>query len=274
MFSPSPLLISSCPCVSACVSVQGLHVFTVTARLSAEARGNATARAYLRAQAEHLGGSLSDPSGTGALRFELMEHRAAATAGTDGASGDDQAFTALLVHWQRAEEAVLPAFLQPHLPVVVAVQRYRTVFPGRSGWAEAPPTAEPGELGEIGRVSLLVQQTTLSVHAADADAFRRLWPDLGYNALGEPGLVRCDLLEQVADGEQEGATATFVSRKVFRHATALAAHEASEHAQRWREATAPLLAGKDGKRAVTMLNTLHPRTSPHPFRSRWATVGA
>ena len=124
--------------------------------MSAEARGNATARSYFRGQVEHLGSSMRDASGTGAMRFELMEHRAPA--------GEDAAFTALLVHWQPAEETVLPAILQPHLPLVEAVQRYKTVFPARSGWAEALPSAEPGELGEIGRVALLVQQTTLSVN--------------------------------------------------------------------------------------------------------------
>ena len=33
-----------------------------------------------------------------------------------------------------------------------------------------------------------------STSAEAADAFRRGWADLGYNALGEPGVMRCDLL--------------------------------------------------------------------------------
>lgn len=251
-------------------------MYTVTARLGADSRGNTTARAHFRSQAEHLGEVLHDASGTGAMRFELMEHRV---------MNDDAPFMALLVHWSRPAEAALPKFLQPHLPVVEEVRRYKSVFPPRGGWSEAKPVPEPGELGEVGRISLLVQHATMRVNAADAEAFRRQWPDLGYNSLGEPGVVRCDLLEEVAEEGQQGsadgaadadaaAATTFVARKVFRNAAAQKAHEAAEHMKRWREATAPMLQGKDGDVDVKMLDTILPRTSPYPFRSRWASVGA
>ena len=68
---------------------------------------------------------------------------------------DDAPFTALLVHWSRPAEAALPKFLQPHLPVVEEVRRYKSVFPSRGGWAEAKPVPEPGELGEVGKVIIV-----------------------------------------------------------------------------------------------------------------------
>ena len=47
----------------------------------------------------------------------------------------------------------------------------------------------------MGYLELLVQQTRLTVPADQADALKQSWVDLGYNSLGEPGVVRCDLLQ-------------------------------------------------------------------------------
>ena len=184
--------------------------------------GNATARAVFRATAEYAGATMRDPSGSGALRFELMEHK------TADDSGD---FSALTVHWHQPPEADpgLPGWLAAEVDVRSA-QRLRTVFPERSRWKEAVPIAEPGELGEVGRIALLVQRSVLVAADADAaDQLRRGWADLGYNALGEPGVVRCDLF--VYDDDP----LTFVARKVFRGPQALRAHEGSDHFVRWRE---------------------------------------
>jgi len=236
----------------------GLAVRIATCRFRGPL-GNATARAVFRATAEYAGATMRDPSGSGALRFELMEHK------TADDSGD---FSALTVHWHQPPEADpgLPGWLAAEVDVRSA-QRLRTVFPERSRWKEAVPIAEPGELGEVGRIALLVQRSVLVAADADAaDQLRRGWADLGYNALGEPGVVRCDLF--VYDDDP----LTFVARKVFRGPQALRAHEGSDHFVRWREATQPLLSGSSQAAQTELLDTLHPRSSPYPFRTRWATA--
>ena len=232
---------------------QGLHVTFITAELPS-ARGNTTALADFRARTDLVDG-LSDATATNAHRFELLEHKAATAGGI-------ATFSATVVHWQRPPSVTLPWWLEPGLQVV-ATRRLRTVFPERSRWRPATPTIEPGGLGEVGRLALLVQQSEHKVDAQAVDAFRRGWVDLGYNALGETGVVRCDLLQ-----DDDDPTA-FVARKVFRHRDALTAHEASPHYARWLEAHAPMLRGQS---AVTLLDTLYPRTSVFPFRSRWATA--
>ena len=237
----------------------------VTARLK-DCR-NDTARWVFRTYAEHVSNQLQDASGTGALRFEVMERRATPADG-------DVLFTALLIHWHRQDRAELPSVLASHLTSVESVVRYRTVFPERARWKQPKPATEPGELPELGWVALLVQQTTVTVAADDADAFRRAWPDLGYNSMGEPGVVRCDLLEEAAEEEEAAgesgtaATATFLARKVFRHKYALDAHEASAHYAEWSGVVAPLLKAKS---APVYLDTISPRSTPHPFKTRWAS---
>lgn len=233
----------------------GLHVTLLTARMPPGS--NATARASLRARAELATSTLPDPSGCGALRFELMEHR-----------GEDAPFTAALVHWKApaVEAAVLPAWLAAELAPVESTRRLTTVFPEVSRWKVAAPSVEAGEVGEVGYVTLLVQLQTWTLPTPDAaDAFRRGWVDLGFNALGERGVVRCDLLEE-PDAASSSASLRLVTRKVFRDAAALAAHEASAHYLRWRAGVGEQVAQPTESLA---LDTLHPRSSFHPFRSRW-----
>lgn len=251
----------------------GLHCTMLTAPLK-EYRSNATARADFRARAE-LAGMLGvvtreDLSESGALRFELLEERR-----DDHKEDRPWLFTAVMVHWRRPEAVRLPSWLSSELKSVQVTQHLTTVFPERSRWREAVPHPEPGELGELGHVALLVQQTTWTlVNAETADAFRRGWPDLGYNALGEAGVLRCDLfaVEEAVDGDGGGETSMtpkrLVSRKVFRDASALAAHEASEHYIHWRKGA----EGTFSSQETTLYDTLLPRTSAFPFRSRWATA--
>lgn len=163
---------------------QGLHVTILTANLPS-ARGNATALAAFRAHIDRAE-SLADPSEVGALRFELLEHKKLS---------DIPTFNALTVHNRRHEDPKVPAWLAAAALEPVSVVRLRTVFPERSGWREAVPHIEEGALGEVGRLALLIEQTTLHVTADSIDTFRRGWTDLGYNALSEPGVVRCDLLQ-------------------------------------------------------------------------------
>ena len=226
----------------------GLHVTMLSTHLES-ARANASALDAFRA-ISILAESMQDPSETDAIRFELCEDR--------GLVGHVPSILVTMVHRQ-LRDPVLPPWLAEHL-TLVSKTKLRTVFPERSRWRTSSHTIEPGAMGEVGRLALLVQQTTHRIKAEDADAFRRSWSDLGYNALTEPGVVRCDLL-QAEDG-------SFVTRKVFRHAAALEAHEASAHYRRWKEVASAMVAEPS---STLTLDTIHPRTSIFPFRSQWAT---
>ena len=244
----------------------GLHVLMMTARLPEGT--NATARAAFRAQAELIGMTMEDASEVGAHRFELVE----------GREGADAPFIVALISRYPMEQAAMPTWLASELGPVESMQRLTTIFPERARWKVVAPVIEPGELGEIGRVGLLVQQATWTLGSAEvAEAFRRGWPDLGYNALGEAGVVRCDLfvVDPPADADAAASAATrLVTRKVFRDAAALRAHEASEHYARWKAAVEAEAGGKASALALTesrTYDTLLPRTSAYPFRSRWST---
>jgi len=243
------------------VDESGLHVVMLTGELPG-AGSDASAHAKFIADAELAGSTMHDISGSDALRFELMEQRNLPPSA-------DPLFTAVLVHRQHQEAPALPAWMAERL-TVQSMRRFTTVFPERSRWKESPPQQEAGELGEVGRVALLVQLTRMVVQADAAESLRLGWADLGYNALGELGVVRCDLmLEVTAAGDTGDAAApvTYVARKVFRNARALEDHQATEHYQRWHQATMPLL---QGAAQTELLDTLHPRSSPYPFRTRWA----
>ena len=69
--------------------------------------------------------------------------------------------------------------------------------------------------------------------------------------------------------QEEGRPGSFLARKVFRGASALAAHEASAHFRAWQQRVARALEAVAD--APALHATLHPRTSYAPFRSRWAS---
>ena len=114
----------------------------MTARLAND-DGNATARAVLRAHTEHTAQTLSDPSGSGALRFELMEQRAPGVP-----------ISMLVVHRHPQPSVSLPAWLAADLAAPHSTRRFVTVFPERSRWVER---SYPEEMA-VGRTALLVEE--------------------------------------------------------------------------------------------------------------------
>eukprot|EP00967_Tisochrysis_lutea_P115593 scaffold185313_cov36-Tisochrysis_lutea.AAC.1 len=114
--------------------------------------------------------------------------------------------------------------------------------------------------------------SSILVLAHYADAFAKAWIDLGYNALGEPGVVRCDLFSVDSPGSATDAPRVFLSRKVFKAAADVTAHERSEHFMAWSARVQSMLGeeGLTGEREE--LGTVYPLSSPFPFRSRWQTV--
>lgn len=112
--------------------------------------------------------------------------------------------------------------------------------------------------------------------AQHADAFAKTFVPLGYNSLGESGVVRCDLFAvdapaTAASGESPTPLAAFVARKVFKTSADAAAHASSQHYAAWAERVQPMLGGKGMDAARQELDTVYPGSSPFPLRSRWQT---
>ena len=212
---------------------------------------NATAAVLFQAAAVAAADRAIADGGGAAMRLELLQRKA------------DGAYAVLQVVRRGVESPAIVPELTGAMELAPA-RRMRTIFPERAKWRLSSAAAPEGQLPAVGEVSLLVQHSSLRARDEDADAFARAWAEFGYNALGEAGVVRCDLLRD------EAVPAAFVARKVFRSAEALAAHEASEHFARWRELVAPLLAEPAGGGAPPeLLDTLFPTAAPFPFRSPW-----
>ena len=225
----------------------GLHALLVTGRSAHEPTPAGRAAHVSEARA------VADLLQSHALRLDSQRGRAA----------DDQVVSVLLVEAHGTTSAQPPAGLASLL-AGDDVRRLRTVWPERSRWRQrrALP-ASKDELPALGEADLLAQHSELSVRPEEAAAFQHAWTDLGYNALSEPGVVRCDLLRE------EARPHVFLARKVFRDAAALAEHERSPHFARWREATRGALGA--GPAPATLHDTLHPENYVHPFRSSWAS---
>ena len=96
---------------------------------------------------------------------------------------------------EEAAEAASAAAAAAGVEAPSAPQSYRTVFPERARWRQHKPLTEEGMHEQVGFLELLVQHTRLVVAADQVDALKQSWIDLGYNSLGETGVVRCDLLQ-------------------------------------------------------------------------------
>lgn len=235
----------------------GLPVLLVTGEASGQVdRANATALMLYKASVGGMADSLLGDEDRGLLRLELLE-----VAGGNGGSG---AFAWMQVHRRGyGAEALVPE-LAGRMRNLHQPRRLQTIFPERSRWRLASLAGAEGELPLIGEVSLLSAHVEMQVRADSLDSFTRLWGDLGYNSLGEEGVVRCDLLQDL-----EKPT-VFLSRKVFRGNGALKAHEGSVHFAEWQRRVQPLLDAAPPSRSL--FNTLHPASFFIPFRSQWTTV--
>ena len=130
------------------------------------------------------------------------------------AATTDATYSFLGVLARGSDADALPEYLTASLRVESTV-RLRTLFPERTRWRQMKWQPQEGELPELGSLALLVEQTTFTMQdEAAAAAFARSWSELGHNSLGELGVVRCDLLQEVARPH------VLVARKVFRSAEA------------------------------------------------------
>lgn len=228
----------------------GMHMVIVTGRIAEPARS--AGATLFRSKAAKAANALV-ASGA-AARVELLQHK--------GPDESSYAFVTVRRHSTTPEAAIATAVDAGLVAKGATAAAYRTVFPERARWQLARVVAEEGMHEQVGYLELLVQQVQFTVPDDAVDALKRGWPDLGYNALGEGGVVRCDLLQ---DASRPGV---LLARKVFRGLRALEAHERSAHYLRWREQFGAVVRAEP----PVMLNAVHPRSSPYPFQTAWATA--
>ncbi len=93
---------------------------------------------------------------------------------------------------------------------------------------------------------MLVVHVHVHVKPEGVDAFRRATIENAQNSVKEPGIARFDV------AQQEDDPARFTLVEVYRTAEAVAAHKATAHYARWRDAVAGLMA--EARTAVKYTN--------------------
>ena len=83
---------------------------------------------------------------------------------------------------------------------------------------------------------MIVVHVHVHVKPDGIEAFRRATIENAQNSVKEPGIARFDVMQQADD------PARFTLVEVYRTAEAVAAHKATAHYARWRDAVADLMA--------------------------------
>ena len=83
---------------------------------------------------------------------------------------------------------------------------------------------------------LLVVHVHVHVHAHAVDAFRAASLENAAHSLREPGIARFDVVQDLADPTR------FVLVEAYRDEGAPAAHKATAHYAKWRDAVEPMMA--------------------------------
>jgi len=84
--------------------------------------------------------------------------------------------------------------------------------------------------------SLIIVHIQVHVKPDSVDAFVAATRENARASLGEPGIARFDVAQAIEDPTR------FVFVEVYRSAEAPAAHKATAHYARWRDAVAPMMA--------------------------------
>jgi autoinducer 2-degrading protein len=84
--------------------------------------------------------------------------------------------------------------------------------------------------------SLLIVHVQVHVVADGVEAFRAATVENARQSVKEPGIARFDVVQAAEDPTR------FVLVEVYRSAEAPAAHKATAHYAKWRDAVAPLMA--------------------------------
>jgi len=83
---------------------------------------------------------------------------------------------------------------------------------------------------------MLIVHVHVSVKPDSVEAFRQATMENAAASLGEPGVARFDVLQQMDD------PARFILVEVYRSPADAAAHKETAHYARWRDTVAPMMA--------------------------------
>ena len=97
---------------------------------------------------------------------------------------------------------------------------------------------------------MLVVHVHVHVKPEHVEAFRQATLDNARHSVQEPGIARFDVVQQADDPNR------FVLVEAYRTAEAVAAHKATAHYARWRDAVADLMA--EPRTAVKYANVFPP----------------
>ena len=97
---------------------------------------------------------------------------------------------------------------------------------------------------------MLVVHVHVHVKPEHVEAFRQATLDNARHSVQEPGIARFDVVQQADDPNR------FVLVEAYRTAEAVAAHKATAHYARWRDAVADLMA--EPRTAVKYANVCPP----------------
>jgi|688.fasta_scaffold363700_1 autoinducer 2-degrading protein len=86
------------------------------------------------------------------------------------------------------------------------------------------------------RIAMLIVQVFARVHPEFVDAFKAATLDNATHSIQEPGIVRFDVLQQQDDPTR------FTLVEAYTTPDAPAAHKATAHYARWRDAVEPMMA--------------------------------
>ena len=83
---------------------------------------------------------------------------------------------------------------------------------------------------------MLVVHVHVQVKSADVDAFKAATIENASQSVNEPGVARFDVMQDASDPTR------FILVEIYRTAEAPAAHKATPHYLKWREAVANMMA--------------------------------
>ena len=97
---------------------------------------------------------------------------------------------------------------------------------------------------------MLIVHVHVHVKPESIESFRRATIENAQHSVQEPGIARFDVVQQADD------PARFTLVEAYRSAEAVAAHKATAHYARWRDAVAEMMA--EPRAAVKFVNVVPP----------------
>jgi autoinducer 2-degrading protein len=100
---------------------------------------------------------------------------------------------------------------------------------------------------------MLVRVIDVYVKEQNIDEFKRITIENRQGSIGEPGVLRFDLLQSENDPDH------FILYEVYRDEQATRDHKETSHYQRWRDAAEPMMARKRQSTACIPVAPANPK---------------